>query len=47
MNLFETAKERVIITAHRGAPGGNIPCNTIAAYDVALAYGADMIEIDA
>jgi len=47
MNLYESAKERVIITAHRGAAGGNIPCNTIGAYDSALAQGADMIEIDA
>ena len=47
MNLYETARERIIITAHRGVSGGNIPCNTIAAYDAAVAQGADMIEIDA
>ena len=47
MNLFEAAQERIIITAHRGAAAGNIPCNTIAAYDAAVAHGADMIEIDA
>ena len=47
MNLYEAAQERIIITAHRGVSGGNIPCNTIAAYDAALAHGADMIEIDA
>ena len=47
MNLYEAAQERIIITAHRGVSGGNIPCNTIAAYDAALANGADMIEIDA
>ena len=47
MNLKEVAKEKIIITAHRGVSGGNIPCNTIAAYDAALAHGADMIEIDA
>ena len=47
MNLYESAQERIIITAHRGVSGGNIPCNTIAAYDAALAHGADMIEIDA
>lgn len=47
MNLREAAAERIIIAAHRGASGGNIPCNTIAAYDIALSHGADMIEIDA
>lgn len=47
MNLYKAAQERIIITAHRGVSGGNIPCNTIAAYDAALAHGADMIEIDA
>ena len=47
MNLYEAAQERIIIAAHRGVSGGNIPCNTIAAYDAALAHGADMIEIDA
>lgn len=47
MNLLKTAGERVIITAHRGQWGGNIPCNTLAAYDIALSHGADMIEVDA
>ncbi len=47
MNLLKSAAERIIITAHRGVSGGNIPCNTIAAYDIALSHGADMIEIDA
>ena len=43
MNLIEKAKENIIVVAHRGAAGGNIPCNTIAAYDIALMQGADMI----
>ena len=47
MDLYQAAQERIIITAHRGVSGGNIPCNTIAAYDAAVAHGADMIEIDA
>jgi len=46
MDLKQAASERIIIAAHRGVAGGNIPCNTIAAYDAALAQGADMIEID-
>lgn len=44
--LFETAKKKIITVAHRGVSGGNIPCNTIAAYEIALRQGADMIEID-
>lgn len=45
-NLHEKAKENIIIVAHRGAAGGNIPCNTSAAYEIALKQGADMIEVD-
>lgn len=35
-----------LIAAHRGACGGNIPCNTIASFDAAIAQGADIIELD-
>lgn len=45
-NLIEKSKENIIIVAHRGASGGNIPCNTMAAYEIALMQGADMIEAD-
>lgn len=45
-NLFETAKDHIIVVAHRGVAGGNIPCNTLASYGIALRQGADMIEID-
>ncbi len=45
-NLFEKSKENIIVVAHRGASGGNIPCNTMAAYEIALKQGADMIEVD-
>ncbi len=45
-NLYEKAKENIIIVAHRGAAGGNIPCNTLTAYETALKQGADMIEVD-
>ena len=44
--LTETAKDHVIIVAHRGVAGGNIPCNTTTSYEIALRQGADMIEID-
>ena len=45
-SLSEAAAERRLIVAHRGVSGGNIPCNTLAAYEIALRQGADMIEID-
>lgn len=44
--LHEKSKENIIIVAHRGAAGGNIPCNTMAAYEIALKQGADMLEVD-
>ena len=45
-DLIEKAKENIIVVAHRGASGGNIPCNTMVAYETALKQGADMIEVD-
>ena len=36
----------VLIAAHRGVSGGNIPFNTIQAFEAALAQGADMLETD-
>jgi glycerophosphoryl diester phosphodiesterase len=45
-DLRETARGHKIIVAHRGVAGGNIPCNTMAAYEIALKQGADMIEAD-
>lgn len=35
-----------LIAAHRGTCGGNIPCNSLAAFDTALNQGADIIELD-
>lgn len=46
MTLKQKAQEQIMIVAHRGVSGGNIPCNTIPAYETALVQGADMIEID-
>lgn len=40
------AGKQALIAAHRGASGGNIPCNTLAAYEIALRQGADIVEID-
>ncbi len=45
-DLREKAKENIIVVAHRGASGGNIPCNTLASYEIALKQGADMLEVD-
>ena len=45
-NLRAAAREKIIVVAHRGTLGGNIPCNTIASYEIALDQGADMIETD-
>ena len=45
-DLRKTAVEKIIVVAHRGVAGGNIPCNTLASYEIALLQGADMIEID-
>lgn len=42
----ELAKKQIIVVAHRGVAGGNIPCNTMPAYKAALMQGADMLEID-
>ncbi len=40
------APRRILLAAHRGVSGGNIPCNTIAAFEIALRQGADIMEID-
>ena len=45
-NIFDSAKRNILVVAHRGACGGNIPCNTMASYEIALKQGADMIETD-
>lgn len=40
------SKKNLLVAAHRGTAGGNIPCNSLAAYKSALAQGADIIELD-
>lgn len=45
-DLYALAQKKRIVVAHRGATGGNIPCNTAVSYEIALKQGADMIEID-
>ncbi len=44
--ILNAAKERILTAAHRGTAGGNIPCNTLASYEIALRQGADIVEID-
>ncbi|AZA14704.1 glycerophosphodiester phosphodiesterase family protein [Corynebacterium choanae] len=49
MNLFAQARKqagRALIAAHRGTAGGCIFPNTLAAAKVALAHGADIVELD-
>ena len=47
-SIFENKKEKngPFLVAHRGVCGANIPCNSIAAYKIALLQGADVVEID-
>ena len=50
MTAFEKIRQemdsRVLVAAHRGVCSGNIPPNTLAAFDIALRYGTDIIECD-
>ncbi len=47
MNLLEQAKQKkVLLVAHRGVAGGNIPCNSLQAFQIALRQGADVVELD-
>ena len=45
-DIRKESKKRILIAAHRGFAAGNIPCNSMAAYDVAINDGADIVEID-
>ena len=47
-SIFEARKAiaRPFVAAHRGVSGANIPCNTLAAYQIAVNQGADVVEID-
>lgn len=39
-------KHKILLAAHRGVCGGNIPCNTLEAYQIAFLQGADIVEVD-
>ena len=47
-SIFENRKEKgsPFLAAHRGVCGANVPCNTLAAYKIAVDQGADVVEID-
>lgn len=47
-SIFENRQEKgsPLLAAHRGVCGANVPCNTLAAYKIAVDQGADMVEID-
>ena len=40
------AEHGVLVAAHRGSAGANIPCNTIPAFDIAMKCGARILEMD-
>lgn len=44
--LFENTTDRILVCAHRGSCGGNVPCNTLSAFKAALINGADIVELD-
>ncbi len=47
MNLLKMAEEKkVLLAAHMGSFGGNIPPNSLQAFQMALYNGADIIELD-
>ena len=45
MDLIRNGKTP-LLAAHRGVTGGNIPCNSEAAFRAAIAQGADIVELD-
>ncbi len=46
MRFGNTEGNRIMIAAHRGVAGGNIPCNSLPGFEAALRQGADIIELD-
>lgn len=46
--IYECARKKgsPLLAAHRGVCGANVPCNTLLAYEIAVAQGADIVEID-
>lgn len=50
MTRFEKIREeessRILLASHRGISGGNIPPNSLTAFEIALRQGADIMELD-
>lgn len=47
MDISQKIKEKkVLLVAHRGTCGGNIPCNSMQSFKAAVLAGADMVELD-
>ena len=44
--LNNSGSDLPLVAGHRGSPGGNVPCNTIPAFNASLMEGADIIELD-
>ena len=47
-SIYENRKKRKVpfVVSHRGVSRANIPCNTLAAFQIAVGQGADVVEID-
>ena len=48
MNYLENAlkNKKILVAAHRGVNGGNIPCNSLECFIAAVNQGADIVELD-
>lgn len=47
MDLMQMIRDkRILLVAHRGVCGANIPCNSMAAFRAAVHHGADIVELD-
>jgi len=46
LRSLKIEKGTPLLAAHRGVCGGNVPCNTLAAFKAAVFQGADIVELD-
>ena len=44
--MKKIAEKGTLLAAHRGVAGGNIPCNSAQAFEIALLQGAAIVELD-
>lgn len=44
--MLKYEEGKILVAAHRGVSGANIPCNTKTAFNIALMQGADILELD-